>query len=69
MLISPESDIDTIDEEIPYRYEGKDISMALNFTYVTEPLKAIDSENVVFDFNIKDGDSDGEENILKAVIM
>ena len=42
MLISPESDIDTIDEEIPYRYEGKDISMALNFTYVTEPLKAID---------------------------
>ena len=68
-LISPESDIGTADEEIPCRYEGQDISMALNFTYVTEPLKVIDSENVVFDFNINDGGSDGEANITKAVIM
>ena len=68
-LISPESDIGTADEEIPCRYDGQDISMALNFTYVTEPLKVIDSENVVFDFNINDGGSDGEANITKAVIM
>lgn len=68
-LISPESDIGTADEEIPCRYDGQDISMALNFTYVTEPLKVIDSENVVFDFNITDGGSDGEANITKAVIM
>ncbi len=67
-LISPESDIGTADEEIPCRYDGQDISMALNFTYVTEPLKVIDSENVVFDFNITDGGS-GEANITKAVIM
>ncbi len=66
-LISPESDIGTADEEIPCRYDGKDISMALNFTYVTEPLKVIDSENVVFDFNIND--TDGDANITKAVIM
>ncbi len=68
-LISPESDIGTADEEIPCRYDGQEISMALNFTYVTEPLKVIDSENVVFDFNINDASGDGEANITKAVIM
>lgn len=68
-LISPESDIGTADEEIPCRYDGRNISMALNFTYVTEPLKVIDSENVVFDFNINDGDGGDEANITKAVIM
>ena len=65
-LISPESEIGTADEEIPCRYDGQEISMALNFTYVTEPLKVIDSENVVFDFNISDSDG---RNINKAVIM
>ncbi len=43
--------------------------MALNFTYVTEPLKVIDSENVVFDFNINDNETGDEANITKAVIM
>ena len=68
-LISPESDIGTADEEIPCRYDGQDISMALNFTYVTEPLKVIDSENVVFDFNINDAQVNEEANITKAVIV
>ena len=68
-LISPESEIGTADEEIPCRYDGQSISMALNFTYVTEPLKVIDSENVVFDFNINETSGDEEANITKAVIM
>ena len=68
-LISPESDIGTADEEIPCRYDGQYISMALNFTYVTEPLKVIDSENVVFDFNINDAQGNEEANITKAVIV
>ena len=68
-LISPESDIGTADEEIPCRYDGRDISMALNFNYVTDPLKVIDSENIIFDFNISDSDASGEANITKAVIM
>ncbi len=64
-LISPESDNGSADEIIPCRYDGQDITMALNFTYVTEPLRVIDTENVIFDFNIN-----GEEsNITKAVIM
>ena len=43
--------------------------MALNFTYVTEPLKVIDSENVVFDFNINEANEGEEASITKAVIM
>lgn len=68
-LISPESDLGNADEEIPCRYEGKSVSMALNFVYVTEPLKVIESENVVFDFNYSDNENDEEANITKAVIM
>ena len=40
-----------------------------NFTYITEPLKVIDSENVVFDFNINDAQGNEEANITKAVIV
>ena len=68
-LISPESDNGSADEIIPCRYDGQPVSMALNFTYVTEPLKVIDSENVVFDFNINEAQGDEEANITKAVIM
>ena len=68
-LISPESENGSADEIIPCRYDGQDISMALNFTYITEPLKVIDSENVVFDFNINEGQSEEEAVITKAVIM
>lgn len=68
-LISPESDLGTADEEIPCRYEGQNISMALNFNYLTDPLRVIESENVVFDFNINEAKGDEEANITKAVIM
>ena len=68
-LVSPDTELGNADEEIPCRYDGQDISMALNFNYVTEPLKVIDSENVVFDFNINDNDTGDEANITKAVIM
>ncbi len=68
-LISPESDIGTADEEIPCRYNGQNISMALNVNYITEPLKVINSENVIFDFNINEAKGDEEANITKAVIM
>ncbi len=68
-LISPDSDIGNADEEIPCRYEGQNISMALNYNYITDPLKVIDSENVVFDFNINEAKGDEEANITKAVIM
>ena len=68
-LVSPDTELGNADEEIPCRYDGQDISMALNFNYVTEPLKVIDSENVVLDFNINDNETGDEANITKAVIM
>lgn len=68
-LISPDSDLGNADEEIPCRYDGQDISMALNFTYVTDPLKVIETENVVFDFNINEAQNGEEASITKAVIM
>ena len=68
-LISPESELGTADEEIPCRYDGQNISMALNFNYITDPLRVIDSEYVIFDFNINDAKGDEEANITKAVIM
>lgn len=49
-LISPESELGTSDEEIPCRYAGEEVSIALNSSYVTEPLRNITSEEVVFEF-------------------
>ena len=40
----------------------------MNFTYVTEPLKVIESENVVIEFNIDENRED-EGIVTKAVIM
>lgn len=67
-LISPESEIGNADEEIPCRYDGKDISMALNFKYIADPLKVIDTEDVVFEFNVDDS-NDEESTITKAIIV
>lgn len=49
-LTSPESEIGTADEEIPCRYAGEEITIALNSRYVSEPLKNVNTEYVVFEF-------------------
>ncbi|MCI1208766.1 MAG: DNA polymerase III subunit beta [Treponema sp.] len=49
-LVSPESDLGTADEEIPCRYDGEEITMALNHHYIEDPLKVIETEDVVFEF-------------------
>lgn len=49
-LISPETDIGTANEEIPCRYDGPEVTIALNYLYVTEPIKVIGTENIVFEF-------------------
>lgn len=49
-ISSPESEIGTADEDIPCRYDGEEFVMALNDKYVSEPLKNIPTENVVFEF-------------------
>ena len=49
-LLSPESEIGTADEEIPCRYDGDDVTIALNYHYIEDPLKVINSEYIVFEF-------------------
>lgn len=68
-IISPESEIGTADEEIPCRYEGPDASMYLNVNYITEPLRVIDSEYIVFNFNLNESKGNDEINITKAFII
>ncbi|MBQ9237850.1 DNA polymerase III subunit beta [bacterium] len=49
-LVSPESDIGTASEEIPCQYDGEDITIALNYMYVLDPLKVIDAETIAIEF-------------------
>lgn len=49
-LISPESDLGNADEEIPCQYDGDEVTMAMNYIYIEEPLKVISTERITFEF-------------------
>jgi DNA polymerase-3 subunit beta len=49
-ISSEESDIGNAREEIPCKYEGEEISIALNYRYLEEPFKVIDSDEVSVHF-------------------
>ena len=49
-ITSQESDLGSADEEIPCQYAGESFTIALNFRYIDEPLKVIDSERITFEF-------------------
>jgi DNA polymerase-3 subunit beta len=49
-VYSEESDIGTAREDIPCMYEGPEISIALNYRYIEEPFKYIDSEDISIRF-------------------
>jgi DNA polymerase-3 subunit beta len=51
IFISSEgNDIGDAKEEIPCKYEGDDVSIALNYRYIEEPLKAMDNDEVIVYF-------------------
>lgn len=50
LLHSEESEIGVAREEIPCRYEGPEVSLALNYLFLIEPLKVMDEENVTIKF-------------------
>jgi DNA polymerase-3 subunit beta len=50
-IYSEESDIGNAREEISCEYEGEDISIALNYRYIEDPLKVIGSDEIIFFFN------------------
>ena len=51
VLSSEESEIGAAREEIPCEYAGEDITIALNYRYIEEPLRVLDSETFAVDFS------------------
>ena len=49
-LSSEESDIGNAREEIPCKYEGEDVSIALNYRYIEEPFKVMNDEEISIHF-------------------
>ena len=50
-ISSEESDIGAAREEIPCKYDGEDVSIALNYLYLEEPLKVMNGEDVTISFS------------------
>lgn len=50
IISSQESEIGTAKEEIPCRYEGEEVKIALNYLYIEEPLKVIESDRICIEF-------------------
>ena len=49
-ITSQQSELGSADEEIPCEYAGDSYVIALNYRYVEEPLRVIDSERIAFEF-------------------
>jgi DNA polymerase-3 subunit beta len=49
-IYSEEGEIGDAKEEIPCKYDGESISLALNYRYIEEPFKVIDSEEICIKF-------------------
>jgi DNA polymerase-3 subunit beta len=45
-----ENEIGNAREEIPCKYEGEEVSIALNYRYIEEPFKVMDSEEISIHF-------------------
>jgi DNA polymerase-3 subunit beta len=49
-ISSEESDIGTAKEEIPCKYDGKEVSIAINYRYIEEPFKVMTEEEISIHF-------------------
>lgn len=50
-VTSQESDLGDAKEEFPCQYDGQEITIAMNYHYVEEPLKVIAGERITFAFS------------------
>jgi DNA polymerase-3 subunit beta len=50
VISSEESDLGTAREEFACEYSGPEVTIALNYKYVEEPLKVMDTENISIEF-------------------
>ncbi|MDR1238777.1 MAG: DNA polymerase III subunit beta [Treponema sp.] len=49
-VYSEESDIGTASEDIPCKYDGEEVAIALNYRYIEEPCKAIVDDEICIRF-------------------
>jgi DNA polymerase-3 subunit beta len=49
-ISSEESDIGTAKEDIPCKYDGEEISIALNYRYIEEPIKVMTEDEISIHF-------------------
>jgi DNA polymerase-3 subunit beta len=50
-IYSEEGEIGDAKEEIPCKYEGDEIALALNYRYIEEPFKVIESDEICINFS------------------
>lgn len=50
VLSTEENDIGTAREEVACQYEGRDVTIAMNYKYLEDPLKVMKTEYVAMDF-------------------
>jgi DNA polymerase-3 subunit beta len=50
-VYSEESEIGTVEDEIPCKYEGEDITIALNYRYLEEPFKVMTDDEIKICFS------------------
>jgi DNA polymerase-3 subunit beta len=51
-IYSEEGEIGDAKEEIPCKYDGEEVALALNYRYIEEPFKAIDSDEICIRFSV-----------------
>jgi len=50
-VYSEESEIGTVEDEIPCKYDGEDITIALNYRYIEEPFKVMTDDEIKIRFS------------------
>ena len=50
-IYSEEGEIGDAKEEIPCKYDGEEVALALNYRYIEEPFKVIDSDEISIRFS------------------
>ncbi|MDR0474943.1 MAG: DNA polymerase III subunit beta [Treponema sp.] len=53
-LYSEENEIGNVDDEIPCKYDGEELTVALNYRYIEEPFKAINTDDICISFTKSD---------------
>ncbi|MDR0474760.1 MAG: DNA polymerase III subunit beta [Treponema sp.] len=53
-LYSEENEIGNVDDEIPCNYDGEELTIALNYRYIEEPFKTINTDDICISFTKSD---------------